>query len=131
MNIWEAGLGWQFDKNFNLNGAYAWNTAAKDTAITEHDSKHAWSVELDYKGADPEDAGSWGAFVAYRNLGLEAVWAPTYDAIGAGQKGVEMGFEIIPMKNFSAMFKYFIGKDKTYQTEDNANTFFTELNFFF
>ncbi len=134
MNIWDFGLGWQIDNNFNLNGAYAWNTSAKDNDVTGHDSKHAWSVELDYKGADPEDKGSWGAFVAYRSLGREAVWAPTYDAIAAGQKGVEMGFEIIPMKNFSAAFKYFIGKDKINAAagqDDDANTFFTELNFFF
>ena len=134
MNIWEAGLGWQFDKNFNLNGAYAWDTAAKDTEFTKHDSKHAWSVELDYKGADPEDKGSWGAFVAYRKLGAAAVWAPTYDAIGSGQKGVELGFDIVPMKNFQATFKYFIGKDDIYKVngqDDDASKFFTELNFFF
>ena len=133
MNIWDVGLGWQIG-NFNLNGAYAWNTSSVDNDETGDGSKRAWTIELDYKGADPEDAGSWGAFVAYRNLGQEAVWAPTYDAIAPGQKGVEMGFEIIPMKNFSAAFKYFIGKDKLYRTngaDDKASTFFTELNFFF
>ena len=134
MNIWDFGLGWQFDKNFNLNGAYAWNTSAKDTDATGHDSKHAWTVELDYKGADAADKGSWGAFVAYRNLGSEAVWAPTYDGMGAGQKGVELGFDIVPMKNFMATFKYFIGKDKINTAagqDDDASKFFTELNFFF
>ena len=59
----------------------------------------------------------------------------TYDAMGTGQKGVEMGFEIIPLKNVSAAFKYFIGKDQVFDTnilrEDDASKFFTELNFFF
>ena len=134
MNIWDVGLGWQIDNNFNLNGAYAWNTSARDNDRTGQDSKHAWTVELDYKGADPEDAGSWGAFVAYRSLGSEAVWAPTYDEIGPGEKGVALGFEIIPMKNFSAAFKYFIGKAKINTAagqDDDASRFFTELNFFF
>ena len=134
MNLWDVGLGWQLDKNFNLNGAYAWNTSAKDTDETGQDSKRAWTVQLDYKGAEPADKGSWGAFVAYRSLGQEAVWAPTYDTISAGQKGVEMGFEIIPMKNFSASFIYFIGKDKINKAagqDDDASMFFTELNFFF
>ena len=134
MNLWDVGLGWQFDKNFNLNGAYAWNTSAKDTGETGQDSRRAWSVELDYKGADPAVKGSWGASVAYRSLGQEAVWAPTYDAIGAGQKGFEVGFEIIPMKNFSAGFKYFIGKDKINKAagqNDDASRFYTELNFSF
>ncbi len=132
-NVWDVGLGWQFDKNFNLNGAYAWNTST-DESIVGNDTKHAWTVELDYKGADPEDAGSWGAFVAYRKLGEQALLAPTYDAIGAGQKGVEMGFDIVPMKNFQATFKYFTGKDMNGGngvSDNNANKFFTELNFFF
>jgi hypothetical protein len=132
-NIWDVGLGWQIDNNFNLNGAYAWNTSVNET-VRGNDTKHAWTVELDYKGADPEDAGSWGAFVAYRKLGNAAVLAPTYDAIGAGQKGVEMGFDIVPMKNFQATFKYFTGKDMNGGngvSDNNANKFFTELNFFF
>ena len=135
MNIWDIGLGWKIDNNFALNGAYAWNTSSIDNDKTGDGSKRAWSVELDYKGADPEDKGSWGAFVAYRNLGAEAVWAPTYDAMGGGQKGVTLGFDIVPMKNFQATFKYFIGKDKLYNpapdTDDDASKFFTELNFFF
>ncbi len=107
---------------------------AKDTGETGQDSRRAWSVELNYKGADPADKGSWGASVAYRSLGQEAVWAPTYDAISAGQKGFEIGFEIIPMKNFSAGFKYFIGKDKINKAagqNDDASRFYTELNFSF
>ncbi len=131
MNIWDFGLGWKMTDSLALNGSYAWNTSTKDNAQTEHDSKHAWSVELDYKGADPADKGSWGAFVAYRNLGYEAVWAPTYDAMGPGQHGVTLGLDFVPMKNFQATFKYFIGKDKTYNEEDDASKFFTELNFFF
>ncbi len=132
-NVWDIGLGWQIDNNFNLNGAYAWNTST-DESVVGDDTKRAWTVELDYKGADPEDAGSWGAFVAYRKLGGQAVLAPTYDAIAAGQKGVEMGFDIVPMKNFQATFKYFTGKDMNGGngiSDNNANLFFTELNFFF
>ena len=134
-NIWEVGLGWQFDKNFNLNGSYAWNSATDEGANNNllRSQKHAWSVELDYKGADAADKGSWGAFVAYRKLGWDALWAPTYDAIGAGQKGVELGFDYVPMKNFMATFKYFVGKDMNPGgiDDNDANKFFTELNFFF
>jgi hypothetical protein len=111
-NIWEIGLGWRLDKNFLLHGAYAWNTAAaEDGSYGTMNVKRAWSVELDYKGADPAKPGSWGAFIAYRRLGSEAVWAPTYDAILLGQKGVELGIDYVPMKNFQASVKYFIGKD--------------------
>ena len=135
-NIWDVGLGWKIDDNFNLSGAYAWNTSDPDDGDWGGtlNTKRAWTAELGYKGADPEDAGSWGAFAAYRVLGAEAVWAPTYDAIGPGQKGVEFGFDFVPMKNFMATFKYFTGKDMTTVDDgedNNANKFFTELNFFF
>ncbi len=132
LNIWDLGLGWQFDKNFNLNGAYAWNTSV-DTKGAGSKSRDAWFVELDYKGADPADKGSWGAYVAYRQLGRGAVLVPTYDAMSRNQKGVELGFSIVPMKNFQANFLYFTGKDMVVKdgAEDDASKFFTELNFYF
>ena len=135
-NIWDIGLGWKITDTLALNGSYAWNTAVNEGAngLGMKDTKHAWSVELDYKGADPEDKGSWGAFVAYRKLGLEAVWAPTYDAMGFGQKGWTVGFDYVPMKNFQATFKYFNGKDMmggNGNSDEKATKFFTELNFFF
>ena len=132
-NIWDVGLGWQFTDNFNLNGAYAWNTTV-DEANYGPNAKNAWFVELDYKGADESDKGSWGAYVAYRKLGDQAVLAPTYDAIDAGQKGWEIGLDYVPMKNFMATFKYFRGKDMRgwHDVDDqNAQKFYTELNFFF
>ncbi|MBO6235898.1 MAG: S-layer homology domain-containing protein [Schwartzia sp.] len=136
MNIWEVGLGWQFTDNFNLNGAYAWNTTVDEAAHNNdlRDSKHAWNIELDYKGADETDKGSWGAYVAYRKLGKAAVLAPTYDAMERGQKGWELGFDYVPMKNLMASFKYFRGKDMNANgvgDDGNAQKFYTEWNFFF
>ena len=132
LNIWDVGLGWKMTDTLALNGAYAWNTPVKES-VAGKGTKHAWSVELDYKGAEPSDKGSWGAFVAYRKLGEFAVLAPTYDAIGGGQKGWEMGFDYVPMKNFQATFKYFVGKDIGVNNghDEDARKFFTELNFFF
>ncbi|MCR5029892.1 MAG: S-layer homology domain-containing protein [Selenomonadaceae bacterium] len=131
LNIWDIGLGWKITDTLALNGSYSWNTATNESALGVKDLKHAWSVELDYKGADPEDKGSWGAWVAYRKLGYEAVWAPTYDATKAGQKGWSIGFDYVPMKNFQATFKYFNGKDMIVNPNEKATRFFTELNFFF
>ncbi|MBR1761704.1 MAG: putative porin [Schwartzia sp.] len=130
-NIWEVGLGWQFAKDFNLNGAYAWNTTGDPDG--KSGTAKAWTVELDYKGADPEEPWSWGAFVAYRKLGANAVLAPTYDAhAGADHKGWEIGVDVVPMKNFMATIKYFHGKCMNLGDNDtNHKTLFTELNFFF
>lgn len=98
---------------------------------------------MDYKGADPADKGSWGAFIAYRHLGHYAVFAPTYDAMGPGCKGVEMGVEMgvdyVFTKNVMGTLKYFFGKefqdefdpDPGDPPQSSSNTLFTELNFFF
>ena len=132
-NIWEVGLGWKMTDTLALRGAYAWNTAVDESLPWMKDSKRAFSIELAYKGANPTDKGSWGAFIAYRRLGSAAVLMPTYDAIGFEQQGFELGLDYVLMKNCQASFKYFTGKDLGVGAgkDDKANTFFTELNFFF
>ena len=68
-------------KNVAFVGEYAQNTDA-DT------EDQAWTAELQYKGADVADAGSWGAYAGYRQIETFASIAPTYDdIIGAGYKG--------------------------------------------
>ncbi len=139
-NIMELGLGWKFNENVALHGAYGWNFSMDSDALNlggadgqGNKTRDAWYVQLDYKGADPEDKGSWGAYAAYRQLGWTAVIAPTYDAMGANQKGVELGLSFVPMKNFQANFQYFMGKDMLVPNgaDSDASTFFTELNFYF
>ena len=125
--IWEIGLGYKFDKNIALNGAYAWNNSPSSSVVGSA-NKRAYSVELDYTGADAADKGSFGIFAAYRHLGYTAVWLPTYDAIADGQKGWEFGVDYVPMKNVMATVKYFRGKDIY---ADTASKLFTEINFFF
>ena len=130
LNIWDLGLGYKFTDNVALKGAYAWNTAASNTEDQYRNAKRAWTVELDYKGADPSKKGSFGIFAAYRRLGAAAVWMPTYDAIQRNQKGWEFGVDYVFDKNIQGTVKYFTGKE---MTEDNtkAHRLFTELNFFF
>ena len=113
-----------------MNGAYAWNTASNDEFDGTKDAKRAWSVELDYKGADAQDKGSFGIFAAYRRLGAAAVWIPTYDTIEAGQKGWEFGADYVFDKNIQGTVKYFTGK-KLDADNTKVRTIFTELNFFF
>ena len=132
-NIWEAGLGYKITDTLSLGGAYAWNTTV-DESLAGRNTKHAWTVQLDYKGADETDKGSWGAYVAYRKLGQNAVIAPTYDAMAKQQKGWELGLSYVPFKNIMATFLYFRGKDMATQAgqdDTDAQTFYTELNFFF
>ncbi len=134
-NIWDFGLGWKFDSNFALHGAYAWNSSMESEALGGDGNKarDAWYVQVDYKGADPSDKGSWGAYAAYRQLGWGVAIAPTYDAMKSNEQGVELGLSFVPMKNFQANFQYFMGKNIIVDrgADDKASRFFTELNFFF
>ena len=139
-NILDLGLGWKFDSNFALHGAYAWNSSMDSDATIDpgvgdngNKARDAWYVQVDYKGADPSDKGSWGAYAAYRQLGMWAAIAPTYDAMKSNEQGVELGLSFVPMKNFQANFQYFMGKNIIVGpgADDKASRFFTELNFFF
>ncbi|MBE6095913.1 MAG: S-layer protein [Schwartzia succinivorans] len=154
VNIWDVGVGYKFNKNLSLHGAYAWTTSpdqeAADAAnpatgdpghaaqpITG-DAKRAWSIELDYKKANPAKKGSWGSFLAYRYLGAFAVIVPTYDAMGYSERGVEVGVDYVFAKNIMGTVKYFFGKkldDEASAEGEPSQTshyrLFTELNFFF
>ena len=152
LNIYEAALGYKFDKNWRLHGAYSWTNDPDYDQPDEDDpgpqpilshSKRSWSIELDYKKANPAVKGSWGAFVAYRHLGHYSTIAPIYDTIYNGRRGVELGVSYVFLKNLMGTVKFFRG-DKM-PDDDNANPaigkqrdqmkrdsfFFTELNFFF
>ena len=152
LNIYEVGLGYKFDKNFRLHGAYAWTNDPDFDQPDNEDgeinpqpifphSKRSWSIELDYKKANPADKGSWGAFVAYRHLGHYSSIAPTYDAIYNGRRGWELGVDYVFFKNVMGTVKFFRGQKMP--DDDNGNNpgvrdemendsvFLAELNFFF
>ena len=120
--IFSVGGTYAFDKNVSLAGAYAQNTETDRY-------KKAGSVELSYKGAKKSDVGSWGMFVAYRHLGSDAVFKPTYNAISAGQKGWEAGLHYVPFKNVVGKVEYFKGKDIS--TDKDASKIFARVDFNF
>lgn len=125
-SIWELGIGYKFTPTFAVNASYAKNTQGDvDTKY-----RQAYSIEADYKAADPEKKGSFGIFVGYRSLGQAAVFAPTYDAIGAGQKGWELGTSYTFDRHIVGTVKYFTGKNLA-KNEVNASKLFTQLEFFF
>ncbi len=152
LNIYEVALGYKFDKNFRLHGAFAWTNDPDFDQPDNEDgefnpqpifshSKRSWSIELDYKGANPADKGSWGAFIAYRHLGHYSSIAPAYDAIYNGRRGVELGVSYVFTKNVMGTAKFFRG-DKMPDDDNGQNpgprdqmerdsVLLAELNFFF
>ena len=122
-NFWYAGGKYAFDKNVAFVGEYAQNTEA-DT------EDQAWTAELQYKGANPADAGSWGAYAGYRQIEDAAAIAPTYDdIIGTGYKGAVVGASYVPAENILATIQYFDGEET--KSGQDASKFFANVDFFF
>ena len=122
-NFWYAGGSYAFDKNVKFVGEYAQNTEA-DT------EDQAWTAELQYKGANPADAGSWGMYAGYRQIEDAAAIAPTYDdIIGTGYKGAVVGASYVPAENILATIQYFDGEET--KSGQDASKFFANVDFFF
>lgn len=110
-NIWSAGLGYRFDKNFNFYGIYAKSNLDSYAGYQGDDQDKAYDITLQYKGADQTKAGSWGLWAAYRYLGEFATVDPTYDAATRGYKGFEVGTQWTVAENILLSLEYFKGKD--------------------
>ena len=122
MNIFVEDDAYQFDKNIGVKGFYAYN---KNADI----EKKAARLEADYKGAQKENKGTWGAWVAYSHLGKNAIIANPWDAVKSGEKGWELGANYTPFKNIVTTLRY--GKDKKIQGGQKVDRFFGRVEFFF
>lgn len=121
--IWSVGAGYKFS-DFKLDATFAKNAKADKY-------EKAYNFELNYKGANRKQAGSWGAFVAYRYVGTNVGFAPSYDSYNrrSNKKGVDFGVTFTPFKNTLAKLSYFHGK--TLDTDQTDKTFFGRMSFFF
>ncbi|WP_407400072.1 hypothetical protein [Anaerovibrio sp.] len=143
INIYELSLGYKFDKNLRLHGAFSWTNdptaeheSGKADEPVNHNTKRAYNIELDYKGAKLSQPGSFGLFLAYRQMGHYAVMAPTYDIAIHGKRGFEIGGEYVFAPNLLGSARYFHGQklpDETGPGEqmENYRGFLCELKYFF
>ncbi len=138
LNIFNVGLGYKFDKNFNATAAYAAATGLhgrNDNPAGIYDSKgykQSAAIQLNYKGANKAKAGSWGAYVAYRHLGDAATLYSTYTLNGpqwGGEKGFEVGASYAFAKNIVGVVQYFNGKELA--SGNKVNNTWLELGFYF
>nr|WP_304084394.1 S-layer homology domain-containing protein [Mitsuokella multacida] len=122
-NIWFANAGYRFDHNSFFKAEYAKNTTADN-----YDD--AYSFEYDYKGAQQQNKGSWGMYLAYRKLGQYAApWSTYGDGVDGGQKGWEVGTGYTLFKNVQLFAKYFNGKDIA--ADKDAQKLFGRIDVFF
>jgi len=126
-NVWGVDLGYRFDKNSFLSGAYA---HANNMASDKKQNK-SYQVTYAYKGADKMDKGSWGAYLSYRYLGDNKLFHPTDDGAQAGSKGFEVGADYTPFKNVVLTGKYFNGKKIDGGSNDKVQKLDGQVEFFF
>ena len=142
INIFNLGLGYKFNKNVKLTGAYAFATgldnAMNDTTHATPDNydqdkfKYSYTFQLNYKGANAADRGSWGAYVGYRHLGDWSTIYSTYQLNGpqyGGEKGVEIGAEYTFDKNIIGRAMHFRGTE--IHNGHSVNNTWAELCFMF
>ena len=122
--IWTVGARYNFDNGINIGGAYAQNTKADEY-------KKSWYAGIGYKGANRREAGTWGINAAYRYVGQNASFAPTYDVmtLRTNKRGVDIGVDWAPIQNTYVAFNYFWGK--TLDTREKDKTFFGRASWFF
>ena len=125
-NAWGLDLGYHFDKNSFLSGAYA---HANNMASDKKQNK-SYQVTYAYKGADAADKGSWGAYLSYRYLGDNKLFRPTTDGAQVGTKGIEIGADYTPFKNVVLTGKYFNGKQIA-GSNDKVQKLYGSVEFFF
>lgn len=134
-HVIDLGVGYAFDKNVKLTGDYAWGPS-QNNADVKNAANNAYSIQLNYKGADAADAGSWGTYVAYRQFAPFAAFATTYDIKDSADgfktlKGWEIGADYTFAKNIIASAKYFNGKDTAVTTKDKVTGVWTRVDFLF
>ena len=144
INIFNLGLGYKFDKNVKLTGAYSWSTGLEDvtqpgaegntrgTNFDQNKFKYSYAFQLSYKGANKANPRSWGAWVGYRHLGDFNTIYSTYTLNGpqwGGEKGFELGVNYAFDKNIVGAVQYFRGTEIA--NGHSVNSTWAELVFSF
>ena len=129
IGIWGVNAGYSFDKNNFLSAAYAHN----NSLAMDKKYKKSYQISYDYKGAKPEDRGSWGAYISYRYIAGAALGATT-DGAMEFTKGVEIGTDYTLFPNVVLSAKYFRGKDLNpvvTNGQDKVSKLFGRVEFLF
>ena len=134
--IWYVGADYNFG-DVTLSGMYLKGDASyqdKDwNAAFGNADDDGWTVGLTYKGAEASEAGSWGLFANYYDLGMGTYIAHTTDAEtfdGQGFKGYGVGTNYTFAKNIVGTVAYYDTENKL-DSSDKARILWTDLTFTF
>lgn len=124
--IWNVGASYGFG-DFTLSAEYM----RGDEEYYKGAGKDGWWADLAWKGAEASEPGSYGIHAGYYDQSVNAYIMPTTDAeyFDSGYKGWNVGVDYTFAKNIVGMVNYWDMEAKT--GNDDAQTIFTELYFFF
>ena len=136
--IWYVGGDYDFDGNVAVSGMYLKGDMSKDDKDVTGIGSDGWTAGLTYKGADASEAGSWGLFANYYDLGGMTYVAHTTDAdsfgdYGTGNKGFKgygVGTNYTFAKNIVGTVAYYDTENKL-DSNDKARILWTDLTFTF
>ena len=134
--IWYVGADYNFG-DVTLSGMYLKGDASYQdknwNAAFGNADDDGWTVGLTYKGAEASEAGSWGLFANYYDLGMGTYIAHTTDAEtfdGQGFKGYGVGTNYTFAKNIVGTVAYYDTENKL-DSSDKARILWTDLTFTF
>ncbi len=138
LDLVNAGLGWKFDGNVSVFGAYAYAFGvhgANDNPIGLYDKRkyrQSAAIRVNYKNVDRASPGSWGAYLSYRHLGDSSIIHSTCRENGpthGGEQGFEFGVGYTFARNIVGRVLHFRGREIA--SGNKANGTWVELGFFF
>ena len=133
--IWYVGADYTMG-DVNLSAMYLKGDVSTDTPAGVDWNKandDGWTVGLTYKGAEASEAGSWGLFANYYDLGGQTFIAHTTDANTFdrfGFKGYGVGANYTFAKNIVGTVVYYDTENKMNSKEDDQRIW-TDVTFTF
>ena len=130
--IWYVGADYTMG-DVNLSAMYLKGDMSKNDVDEKVLDDDGWTVGLTYKGAEASEAGSWGLFANYYDLGGQTYVAHTTDANsfdGAGFKGYGVGANYTFAKNIVGTVAYYDTENKVNSKVDDQRIW-TDVTFTF
>ena len=112
--IWYVGADYTMG-DVNLSAMYLKGDMSSKDGDEQELNSDGWTVGLTYKGAEASEAGSWGLFANYYDLGGQTYIAHTTDANsfdGDGFKGYGVGANYTFAKNIVGTVAYYDTESK-------------------
>ena len=131
--IWYVGGNYDFDGNVAVSAMYLkGDKSVNDVDVTDVNTD-GWTAGLTYKGAEASEAGSWGLFANYYDLGGMTYIAHTTDAetfAYDGFKGYGVGANYTFAKNIVGTVAYYDTENKV-DSSDKSHIVWADLTLAF